>query len=152
MQRRALAADHADRRAKIDLGVAGRVGQRNEHLPPSVPPGYVRTKPVGRPKLAPLIGAIDAMVEADETAPVKQRHRAKRIWVRLRDEHGFAGGYTTVNDYVRRVRTCILEMNGESYRLKQSTGRRKTAKADENKAALRPNAAAATGEADKAPP
>ena len=33
----------------------------------------------------------------------------------------------------------ILEMNGESYRLKQSTGRRKTAKADENKAAFRPN-------------
>jgi hypothetical protein len=32
---------------------------------------------------------------------VKQRHTAKRILERLRDEHGFAGGYTVVKDYVR---------------------------------------------------
>jgi transposase len=76
----------------------------------AAPPGYVRTKPVGRPKLGALIGAIDAMLDADETAPVKQRHTAKRIWVRLRDEHGFAGGYTTVKDYVRRVRTRRREV------------------------------------------
>lgn len=68
------------------------------------PPGYVRTKPVPRPRLGPLIGVIDAIVDADETAPAKQRHTAKRIWQRLRDEHGFTGGYTTVKDYVRRVR------------------------------------------------
>ncbi|MBW7885156.1 MAG: xylulose kinase, partial [Caldilineaceae bacterium] len=39
--------------------------------------------------------------EADRSAPVKQRHRAKRIFERLRDEHGFAGGYTVVKDHVR---------------------------------------------------
>jgi len=32
---------------------------------------------------------------------VKQRHTAKRIFERLRDEHGFAGGYTVVKDHVR---------------------------------------------------
>ncbi len=32
--------------------------------------------------------------------PRKQRHTAKRILVRLRDEYGFDGGYTTVKDYV----------------------------------------------------
>jgi hypothetical protein len=26
---------------------------------------------------------------------------AKRVFVRLRDEHGFTGGYTIVKDYVR---------------------------------------------------
>src|SRR4029453_11218433 len=31
----------------------------------------------------------------------KQRHTAKRIFERLRDEHGYGGGYTTVKDYVR---------------------------------------------------
>ena len=30
-----------------------------------------------------------------------QRHPAKRIYQRLREEHGFSGGYTIVKDYVR---------------------------------------------------
>ena len=67
----------------------------------SLPPGYTRTKPVEKPKLGPLLPVIDAILEADRTAPVKQRHTAKRIFERLRDEHGFAGGYTVVKDYVR---------------------------------------------------
>src|SRR6516225_3733182 len=45
----------------------------------SAPPGYVRTKSVSLPKLGPLIGVIDAILDADETSPVKQRHTAKRI-------------------------------------------------------------------------
>jgi hypothetical protein len=35
---------------------------------------------------------------------VKQRHTAKRIFERLRDEHDFTGGYTVVKDYVRVAR------------------------------------------------
>ncbi len=35
---------------------------------------------------------------------MKQRHTAKRIFERLRDEHGFGGGYTVVKDYVRIAR------------------------------------------------
>lgn len=70
----------------------------------SLPPGYTRTKPAEKPKLGPLLPVIDAIVEADRTAPVKQRHTAKRIFERLRDEHGFAGGYTVVKDYVRLCR------------------------------------------------
>ena len=70
----------------------------------SEPPGYVRTKPVERPRLGPLTGVIDAILVADRGAPAKQRHTAKRIWQRLRDEHGFDGGYSTVKDYVRLAR------------------------------------------------
>jgi transposase len=72
----------------------------------SLPPGYTRTVPVVKPKLGALLPVIDAILEADRSAPVKQRHTAKRIFERLRDEHGFAGGYTVVKDYVRvsRVR------------------------------------------------
>ena len=76
----------------------------------SAPPGYVRTKPVERPKLGPLIPVIDAILEADKTAPPKQRHTAKRIFERLRDEHGFAGGYTVVKDYVRVARSRSREV------------------------------------------
>ena len=67
----------------------------------SAPPGYQRTKEPEKPKLGPLIPVIEAILEADRTAPVKQRHTAKRIFERLRDEHGFAGGYTAVKDHVR---------------------------------------------------
>ena len=52
----------------------------------SLPPGYVRTKPVIKPNLGALIPAIDAILEADQAARVKQRHTAKRIFERLRDE------------------------------------------------------------------
>ena len=45
----------------------------------SEPPGYVRTQPVERPKLGPLVGVIDAILAADRSAPAKQRHTAKRI-------------------------------------------------------------------------
>ena len=70
----------------------------------SLPPGYTRTKPAAKPKLGPLLPAVDAILEADRAAPAKQRHSAKRIFERLRDEHGFAGGYTVVKDYVRVCR------------------------------------------------
>src|SRR4051812_35220560 len=75
----------------------------------SLPPGYVRTKPAEKPKLGPLLSVIDAILEADRTAPVKQRHTAKRIFERLRDEHGYAGGTTVVKDYVRIARGRLRE-------------------------------------------
>jgi transposase len=67
----------------------------------SVPPGYRRSRPPARPKLDPYIGIIDAILAADEGRPKKQRHTAKRIFERLRDEHGYRGGITIVKDYVR---------------------------------------------------
>lgn len=76
----------------------------------SVPPGYRRTKPPARPKLDPITPVIDSILEADRSAPPKQRHTAKRIYERLRAEHGFAGSYTTVKDYVRERRARGQEM------------------------------------------
>src|SRR5260370_27968348 len=67
----------------------------------SAPPGYQRTKEPEKPKRGPLIPVIDAILQADRTAPPKQRHTAKRVFERLKAEHGFIGGYTVVKDYVR---------------------------------------------------
>jgi transposase len=67
----------------------------------AVPPGYQRQQPIRRPKLGPWLGVIDAILEDDKQRPVKQRHTAKRIFDRLKQEHGFTGGYTIVKDYVR---------------------------------------------------
>lgn len=49
------------------------------------------------------------ILEADRITPVKQRHTAKRIFERLRDEHGYAGGYAVVKDYVRIARASGRE-------------------------------------------
>ena len=77
----------------------------------SAPPGYRRTKPVRRPKLDGFTGIVDAILEADTDpdVPRKQRHTAHRIFERLRDEHGFSGGYTiqTVSKRRRIARNVI---------------------------------------------
>ena len=76
----------------------------------SVPPGYRRSKPAHRPKLEPYVGVIDQLLEWDREAPKKQRHTAKRIFERLREEHVFKGSYTIVKDYVRERRLRLREM------------------------------------------
>jgi transposase len=70
----------------------------------SVPPGYRRSAGPKRPKLDAFAGIVDQILESDRQVPKKQRHTAKRIFERLRDEHGFVGGYTIVKDYVRSQR------------------------------------------------
>ena len=70
----------------------------------SVPPGYRRQNQPRKPKLEPFTGVIDRILEEDLSVPKKQRHTAKRIFERLRDEYGFDGQYTIVKDYVRERR------------------------------------------------
>ncbi len=47
---------------------------------------------------------IDGWLEADRTAPRKQRHTARRVWQRLVEEHGAQVGESTVRRYVAEVR------------------------------------------------
>lgn len=76
----------------------------------SVPPGYRRTAPIKRPKLDGFTEIIDQWLRDDVGQPRKQRHTAKRVLDRLRDEHGFTGGYTIVKDYVREQQRRGREM------------------------------------------
>ncbi len=99
-------ACHVDGLSQRDA--AGRFGIARETvkkmLRHSEPPGYRRQRPPKRPKLDPFTDIIERILEADRTVHRKQRHTAKRIFERLRDEHGFAGGQTIVKDYVRERR------------------------------------------------
>ena len=76
----------------------------------SVPPGYRRSGPPLRPKLDPFVGIIDRILEEDKARPAKQQHTSKRIFERLRDEHGYTGGITVVKEYVQVRRLRSREM------------------------------------------
>ena len=76
----------------------------------SVPPGYCRKEPAIKPKLSAFIGVIDGILEDDRKRPAKQRHTVKRIWERLKAEHGFTGGYTIVKGYVRKRTLATKEV------------------------------------------
>ncbi len=79
-------------------------------LKPSVPPGYQRSGLPPRPKLDGFTGIIDQILSDDKRLIKKQRHTAKRIFERLRDEHGFTGGITIVTNYVRESRRRAQEV------------------------------------------
>jgi len=64
-------------------------------------PGYQRQSPIRRPKLDAFVSTIEHWLEEDLKVPRKQRHTAKRVFDRLRDERGFTGGYTIIKDYMR---------------------------------------------------
>jgi transposase len=68
-----------------------------------VPPGYRLSEPRRRPVIEPVQGIIDAWLEQNTQAPVKQRQTAQRIYERLRDEYGFRGHYGTVQRYIREA-------------------------------------------------
>ena len=107
--RRAVVVDKmSEREAAKEFGLARETVRKM--LRYSVPPGYRRQQPVRRPKLDAWVGTIDQILDQDKTRSKKQRHTAKRIFERLRDEHGYTGGYTIVKDYVRLRKLSQREM------------------------------------------
>lgn len=108
VRRAVLVEGRSQRAVARDFGLSRTTVQKM--LLFAVPPGYQRQQPVKRRKLGPWVGVIDAILEDDKQRPVKQRHTAKRIFDRLREEHGFTGGYTIVKDYVRGAQLRGREM------------------------------------------
>ncbi len=89
---RALARRHKVHRRTVRQALAS-----------AVPPPRA-TPPRPAPVLGPWKPLIRSWLEADRTAPRKQRHTARRIWERLLDEHGARVAQSTVREYVRELR------------------------------------------------
>ena len=98
----------SEREAAKRFGLAR--GTVRKMLRYATPPGYRRRQPAQRPKLDPFTGIVDQILIDDQERPKKQRHTAKRIFDRLRDEYDFTGGYTIVKDYVRDKKLGGQEM------------------------------------------
>jgi transposase len=70
------------------------------HAPPSRP----------KPVLGPFLAILQQIVDDDRQAPPKQRHTARRIYERLRDEHSYPGCSSIVRDAVRAYKQSQAEV------------------------------------------
>ena len=69
-------------------------------LASAVPPPRKAYPPRPRPAIGAYAAVIDAWLLADQDAPRKQRHTARRVWQRLVAEHGAVLAEVTVSRYV----------------------------------------------------
>jgi transposase len=73
-------------------------------------PQYNLTKDRPSPVLDPYKEIIREWLKQDESAPPKQRHTARKIYERLREEHGFTGGESTVRAFAQKEKKKHVEM------------------------------------------
>ena len=86
---RALARKHCVHRRLVRLALKSAVPPERKRA--------VRRSPVFTPALKRVV---DAILKDDQTAPRKQRHTSRRIFIRLVQEHDFVGAESTVRKYV----------------------------------------------------
>jgi transposase len=107
--RKAHAAGESIRSIAARLGHCQKSVARAIRSETGEPLGYTRTKAVGYPKLGAFVAIIEQILRDDELAPRKQRHHAKRIFQRLKAEHGYTGSYYPVRRYVASLRQSTRE-------------------------------------------
>lgn len=90
MSIRAIAKQYRRSRRKI-----------REALQAPEPEPYTRTKTLVVPKLGAFMPIMDEILQADQSAPPKQRHTAAQLFRRLVKE-GYTGGYDQVRRYVSK--------------------------------------------------
>lgn len=98
-----LAHGHTPTEVKTELGVSYptiRKYAAQDDFSPKRP-----AAPAASSKLDPYKEYIAGMLEEDRHCYHKQRHTARRIFERLRDEHGYDGSYSTVQRYLREARS-----------------------------------------------
>lgn len=74
------------------------------------PPAHRKKTERGKPVIGPFVPIIHEILEADKKSHRKQRHTGKRIFERLRDEHGYTGKITVVRDEIRRYKQLTAEV------------------------------------------
>jgi transposase len=75
----------------------------------SEPPGYRIKEERDKPKLGAFLRRIEEILESDKELPKKQRHTAKRIYERLKEE-SYEGKYTVVREAVRQISRLSQEV------------------------------------------
>lgn len=107
VRRRVLTGELSKRQARKEYSLHWDTLQKI--LQHEAPPGYRKKQPREKPVLGPFMALIHEILEADRQAPKKQRHTARRILERLRQQ-GYHGGRTVVQEEVRRWKQRSAEV------------------------------------------
>src|SRR5690349_17981733 len=94
-----------------------QIAEQLHHPPKTILKALANPEPVRRapsgPRAAPVFGAfraiVDAVLEADESAPRKQRHTGTQIYRRLVAEYGYTGSYDPIRRHLRERRLSRRE-------------------------------------------
>jgi transposase len=97
-----------------EVGMNFRTVQKYAHMNNFSPQIQPNSEADNYPALGPYIPPINEWMEQDMREPRKQRHTAKRIFDRLREEQGFSGSYASVRRYVAKKR-WLLHQAREGY-------------------------------------
>jgi transposase len=88
--------------------IAQRLGHSSKTIikalehPEPIP--YTLAAPRSAPTFGPFRAIVDAIVDADEHAPRKQRHTASQLFRRLVAEYSYTGGYDQVRRHLKQRR------------------------------------------------
>src|SRR5262245_17456150 len=108
IRRRVLTGELSIRQACSEYGHNFRTIRKAVQHPEPLP--YHSAQPRAKPVLGPFLGVIEQILASDQHAPAKQRHTARRIFERLRDEHGYHGCHSIVRDAVRLLKQSQAEV------------------------------------------
>ena len=108
IRRRVLSGELSLRQACREYHLNFRTVHKIVHHPEPQP--YRQPQPRPRPVLGPFLSIIEQILRDDPTAPPKQRHTARRIYDRLRDEHDYQGCPSIVRDAVRALKQTQAEV------------------------------------------
>lgn len=105
IRRKVLLDGLSQRDVARELGHSRKtVAKAMEH---AVPPGYRMGKARACPLMDRFRPLIEQWMESDKTAPPKQRHSARRMFERLRDEHQFTGDDGTVRRFIAKLKAQL---------------------------------------------
>jgi transposase len=108
IRRRVLVEKESKRSILREYGIHFQTLQKI--LTYSEPPGYRQIAPRSKRKIGPYLPIIEEILRTDQQAPKKQRHTAKRIYDRLKEEYDYDGGYTAVKEVVRSFKQHKAEV------------------------------------------
>src|SRR3954471_13202057 len=89
IRRRLIAGELSLREASSTYHLNSRTVQKIARS--AEPVAYSQTRPRAKPVLGRFLPIVHRILEQDRSAPPKQRHTARRIFERLRDEHDYQG-------------------------------------------------------------
>jgi transposase len=108
IRRRVVAGELSLRQACSQYGLNVRTVRKIVRHPE--PPPFRAPQPRAKPVLGPFLPIIQQILDDDQHAPPKQRHTARRIYERLRDEHDYPGCPSIVRDAVRACKQSQAEV------------------------------------------